>query len=45
MGPKRWRASECIFHLAHLIRGLGIPTPEEGPWGPPVLSFFFCPLP
>ena len=45
LAPEGWGASECVFHLAHFIRGLGIATPEEEPWAPPVLSFFFCPLP
>ena len=37
--------SECVFRLAHFIGGLGIATPEEEPRAPPVLSFFFFPLP
>ena len=44
IAPEGWGGSECVFHLAHCIRGLGIATPEEEPWAPPVLSFFFCPL-
>ena len=45
IAPEGWVGCECVFHLAHFIRGLGIATPEEEPWAPPVLSFFFCPLP
>ena len=45
IGPKGWGGSECVFRLAHFIRGLGIATPEEEPRAPPVLSFFFFPLP
>ena len=44
-GPYGMGGSECVFRLAHFIRGLGIATPEEEPWAPQVLSFFFCPLP
>jgi hypothetical protein len=43
--PEGWGGSECVFRLAHFIRGLGIATPEEEPWAPPVLSFFLLPPP
>ena len=31
IAPERWGGSECVFRLAHFIRGLGIATLEEEP--------------
>ena len=47
IAPEGWGGggSECVFRLAHFIRGLGIATPEEEPWAPQSSVFSFAPSP
>ena len=44
-GPNGIGGSECVFRLAHFIRGLGIATPEEEPRAPQSSVFLSPPSP